>query len=100
MYKHLFLAVSLAAMCTVSSAQTKRIAHRSHSGSNISFSTKGTDNFGLPPESRRKPVKDTAKAATPAKADSTKRKAPQPASKDRPKKKPAPKKKETVTSGQ
>lgn len=46
-------------------AQTKRIAHRSHSGSNASFTLNGSDNFGNPPiewENRRVPVADTAKA--------------------------------------
>lgn len=38
----LFISVS-------SFAQTKLIAHRSHSGSNATFSAAGLDNFGLPP---------------------------------------------------
>ena len=38
-----------AVLCGASSqAQTKWIAHRSHSGSDASFTITGTDNFGLP----------------------------------------------------
>jgi hypothetical protein len=35
-------------------AQTKKIAHRSHSGSNKTFTTKGESNFGATPEMIRR----------------------------------------------
>lgn len=35
-------------------AQTKRIEHRSHSGSNKTFTTKGNSNFGITPEMKKK----------------------------------------------
>lgn len=38
-------------------AQTKKVEHRSHAGSNNTFTTKGNSNFGLPPnykEERRR----------------------------------------------
>ena len=64
--KHiLFLAFAMA-FAYSSSAQTKMIAHRSHSGSDATFSLRGLDNFGyVPPMKEIKPIeptKDTAKA--------------------------------------
>jgi hypothetical protein len=54
--------------CTQSQAQTKRIAHRSHSGADQHFSLTGSDNFGNPREDWKNvqplPVADTAKAGT------------------------------------
>lgn len=55
------------------SAQTKKIAHRSHSGKNRSFTINGEDNFGGPGPSAHKPkvitdsntkTKDTSKIKT------------------------------------
>jgi hypothetical protein len=43
-------------------AQTKRIEHRSHSGSNKTFTTKGNSNFGLSPEIIKKRDSTAAKA--------------------------------------
>ena len=49
--KKLFFFSAFALFCTFhASAQTKRIAHYSHSGSSNSFSMKGDGNFGLSPE--------------------------------------------------
>lgn len=74
-------------------AQTKRIAHRSHSGADRHFNLGVSDNFGNPPEDWKKvkplPSVDTAKAATQGMVtDSTKAVAPkqkkQPARKEKP----------------
>ena len=46
---NLFLAALAVAACTNAHSQTKMIAHRSHSGSTATFSTKGEGNFGNPP---------------------------------------------------
>jgi len=43
----------LAMFVTASFAQTKRIAHHSHSGSDAEFATGGSDNFGLSPQMER-----------------------------------------------
>lgn len=43
-------------------AQTKRIEHRSHSGSNKTFTTKGNSNFGITPEMKKKRDSADAKA--------------------------------------
>ena len=52
-------------------SQTKKIAHRSHSGKNTTFKIDGEDNFGLPSNSGNKTAKDTgAKKTTPVKPDS------------------------------
>ena len=59
----------LLAMAGTANAQTKRIAHRSHSGADRHFTLSGSDNFGNPPEdwrTRTVPIKDTAKAGTEA----------------------------------
>jgi hypothetical protein len=42
-------------------SQTKRIAHRSHSGSNQSFSLSGEGNFGLPSETALKRMEEERK---------------------------------------
>jgi len=53
-------------------AQTKKIAHRSHSGKNSVFTVEGEGNFGLPTDYKAKSTKDSAaKKTTPAKTDST-----------------------------
>lgn len=45
----------LAMACTVAAfAQTKKIEHRSHSGTDRTFTTKGDSNFGLSPETKRR----------------------------------------------
>lgn len=36
-------------VCNISFSQTKKVEHRSHSGSNKTFATKGDSNFGLSP---------------------------------------------------
>lgn len=67
----LFVCIVFAAL--TSFAQTKRIEHRSHSGSNKTFTTKGNSNFGLRPEVKKK--KDSADKAMDTvvkKVDSTK----------------------------
>ncbi|MEP6701309.1 MAG: hypothetical protein ABJA85_08330 [Bacteroidota bacterium] len=71
MKKFLFLFV-LVAISTAGFSQTKKIAHRSHSGKNSSFTIAGIDNFGETPEmveARKK------KELERAKMDSTARKA-------------------------
>jgi len=59
-------------------AQTKKIAHRNHSGSNTSYSVNGEGNYGNPRMDPPPPQKvDTAKAAPakkPVKAKKTKKK--------------------------
>jgi hypothetical protein len=50
MKKFTLPALLITLACTAVQAQTKRIAHRSHSGANIHFSLSGSDNFGNPPE--------------------------------------------------
>lgn len=44
----------IAAFALNASAQTKKIAHRSHSGKNTSFTINGEDNFGGPGPSSTK----------------------------------------------
>jgi hypothetical protein len=70
--------IALLMLSTISFSQTKRIAHRSHSGKNSSFTVKGIHNFGEIHEMRarkdslnkvkidtvKKPVVDTAKKLT------------------------------------
>jgi hypothetical protein len=73
--KQLILFVALMLASVLAFAQTKRIAHRSHSGKDHTFRLLGGDNFGLP---EKKPVKkvmskkDSLKALPPAKADTIK----------------------------
>lgn len=76
MKKFILPTLVLVFACTQTQAQTKRIAHRSHSGSDAHFSLSGADNFGNPPEdwkTRHVPVADTAKAGaqTNGKTDKT-----------------------------
>jgi hypothetical protein len=52
--KPVFLFIVCIALSTACFSQTKRIAHRSHSGSNTSFRLAGEGNFGLPSESALK----------------------------------------------
>lgn len=46
--KKTLLILGLFAFAAHATAQTKRISHRSHSGSNQTLSMKGDGNFGLP----------------------------------------------------
>ncbi len=46
--KKTLLILGLLAFALHAAAQTKRISHRSHSGSNQTLSMKGDGNFGLP----------------------------------------------------
>ena len=46
--KKLLLFLSIFAFTFLIQSQTKRIAHRSHSGSNATFNMMGEDNFGNP----------------------------------------------------
>lgn len=70
--KRLLLLFVLAGLTTAASSQTKKIAHRSHSGSDNSFTLAGPDNFGETPEMiAAKKKKDLEKAKT----DSSKKKA-------------------------
>jgi len=72
--KKIILLASIVFAATASFSQTKRIEHRSHSGSNKTFTTKGDSNFGITPEMKKK--KDTAtikaKDTVVQKVDSTK----------------------------
>ena len=52
--KPVLLIVVCIALSTACFSQTKRIAHRSHSGSNASFTLNGEGNFGLPSEAEMK----------------------------------------------
>ena len=53
-------------------AQTKKIAHRSHSGKNSSFTVSEEGNFGLPSDYKSKAVKDSSTKKTgAAKPDSS-----------------------------
>ncbi len=65
--KRVFLLIVLAAVSSVGFAQTKRIAHRSHSGANRTFSLNGIDNFGTTPEMIKKQQEAKAKADSIAK---------------------------------
>lgn len=79
--KRLLLLFVLAGLTTAASSQTKKIAHRSHSGSNNSFTLAGPDNFGETPEmidAKKKKDLEKAKADSLAKknkADSIAKKA-------------------------
>lgn len=68
----------LLALTTTAQAQTKRIAHRSHSGSAKSFNIKGDDNFGLPSnyENKYKTVEVKKDTSTTKGTDTTKKKKP------------------------
>ena len=52
--KKIILGTCLVFASITSFAQTKKIEHRSHSGSNKTFTTKGNSNFGLTPEVKKK----------------------------------------------
>ena len=52
--KPVFLFIVCIALSTACFSQTKRIAYRSHSGSNASFTLAGEGNFGLPSEEAMK----------------------------------------------
>lgn len=73
-------------------AQTKKIAHRSHSGSDKTFITKGNSNFGITPEMKREQEKqkqlEKAKKDSIARADSLAKAKPAPKSKKAKTKKP------------
>lgn len=65
--------VVVAAFALSASAQTKKIAHRSHSGKSATFNINGEDNFGGPGPSAHKPkvitdsntkTRDTSKIKT------------------------------------
>lgn len=61
-------------LCSIAGfSQTKKIAHRSHSGKNSCFSLAGLDNFGETPEMNADRKK--REAAEKAKADSLRKKA-------------------------
>ncbi len=72
--KKLILCVCIIFAATASFAQTKRIEHRSHSGTNKTFTTKGNSNFGITPEMKKKKDSAVAKAKDTVvqKVDSTK----------------------------
>jgi hypothetical protein len=55
MKKFTLPALLITLACTSAQAQTKRIAHRSHSGTNAHFSLWGSDNFGNPPANYKLP---------------------------------------------
>ena len=61
----------LAGLSSAAFSQTKRIAHRSHSGSNSSFTIQAPDNFGETPEmieaARKKKEQEKMKADSIAK---------------------------------
>jgi len=68
--KRFLLLFVLAGLSTVGFSQTKKIAHRSHSGSNSTFTLAGPDNFGDTPEmaeARKKKELERAKADSIAK---------------------------------
>ena len=48
--KNVILLVAFIGLSSVGFSQTKKIAHRSHSGKASSFSINGADNFGTTPE--------------------------------------------------
>lgn len=45
--KRIFILACIVFLCQMSNAQTKKIAHRSHSGSNKAFMINGESNFGV-----------------------------------------------------
>lgn len=65
--KKVFLCIILVAVSSAGFSQTKKIAHRSHSGKNNTFSITGPDNFGETPEMARKRKAEKAKADSLAK---------------------------------
>ena len=52
--KSIFVLIVMMACASASFAQTKKIEHRSHSGSEKTFTTKGSSNFGLDPQTQRR----------------------------------------------
>ena len=62
--KKAFILLGFTVISLLGFSQTKRIAHRSHSGSDNTFTiTSSTDNFGLPvPDSTKKTKKDSLKS--------------------------------------
>jgi len=60
--KMLLLLLLVAGTAATTFAQTKKIAHRSHSGKASTFTIDGADNFGLTPEMKRKEMERKAKA--------------------------------------
>ena len=71
--KRILFLLLLAGLSTAGFSQTKKIAHRSHSGSNNSFTLAGPDNFGETPEMIAERKKK--EALEKAKADSISKKA-------------------------
>ena len=67
--KKIFMVLLAVVISVAGFSQTKRIAHRSHSGKNNEFSINGEDNFGLPPAKKTKP--DTTKAPTKTRSDTS-----------------------------
>jgi hypothetical protein len=74
--KQLTLFVVLMLVSILAFSQTKRIAHRSHSGKDHTFNLFGPDNFGLPAEKpkpktdkKTQPKKDSLKTIPPIKTD-------------------------------
>lgn len=72
--KKIILCACIVFTAITSFAQTKRIEHRSHSGSNKTFTTKGNSNFGITPEMKKKKESTTVKVKDTVvqKVDSTK----------------------------
>lgn len=66
--KLLLSAITMLLISMNSSAQTARIAHRSHGGKNSTFKVAGKDNWGLPSNYMEKRTKE--EAARKAKEDS------------------------------
>ncbi len=52
--KKIFMLVLMVCSASILFAQTKKIAHRSHSGSDRTFTIKGESNFGATPEMIRR----------------------------------------------
>lgn len=52
--KPAFLSFAFLCISTLAISQTKKIAHRSHSGNSTTFSIAGPDNFGLSPAEEEK----------------------------------------------
>ncbi len=72
--KLLFSVILAALIQSTSYAQTKKIAHRSHSGSNTSFSLNSIDNFGETPEMIRAWEEEQLKEKTKKEQEETNKK--------------------------
>jgi hypothetical protein len=58
--KILFLLLAAVVLSTGAMAQTKRLAHRSHSGSHSDFNLSGNANWGVPVPEKKKSKKHKA----------------------------------------